>query len=119
MPSTACWSWDARAMSALPDRKRAWGHCNYAPDPCTTLTQDTGDFKTIVTNPDGSWTVHGVWELTDPASIPITTFAPVLSSATPPPAGSSTVGSPVPLYWDIHTTAFPSGEMRGQLVPTA
>ena len=28
MPSTACWSWDARTMSASPDPGRGWG---YAP----------------------------------------------------------------------------------------
>ena len=73
--------------------------------------QDTDDFMTTM-NADGSWTVHGVWEMTDlAASIPITNFAPVLSSAT--------VGSPVPLYWDVHTTMFPNGEIRGQLNPTA
>src|SRR3954454_19115172 len=37
MSSTACWSWDARTMSVLPDREWGWGHCGYAPDPCTTL----------------------------------------------------------------------------------
>jgi serralysin len=72
--------------------------------------QDTNDFKTIM-NADGSWTVQGVWELTDPASIPITNFAPVLSSAT--------VGSVVPLYWNVQTIAFPNGEIRGQLNPIA
>jgi len=72
--------------------------------------QDTDDFKTIM-NADGSWTAHGVWETTDFASIPITNFAPVLSSAP--------VGSSVPLYWDVHTTMFPNGELRGQLQATA
>src|SRR3954469_11168294 len=38
MSSTACWSWDARTMSVLPDREWGWGHCGYALDPCTTLT---------------------------------------------------------------------------------
>src|SRR3954447_21865369 len=37
MSSSACWSWDARTMSVLPDREWGWGHCGYAPDPCTTL----------------------------------------------------------------------------------
>src|SRR4051794_30015194 len=40
MSSTACWSWDARTMSVLPDREWGWGHCGYAPDPCTTLKRD-------------------------------------------------------------------------------
>jgi serralysin len=68
--------------------------------------QDTDDFKTIM-NADGSWTVQGVWETTDPASTPITDFADVLSSAA--------AGSSVPLYWNVHTTMFPNGEIRGQL----
>jgi len=98
----------------------AFGQLNPPQDTGTQLnpTQDKGDFTTIIMNPDGSWEVKGVWDLTDPASIPITNFAPVLSSATPPPAGSSTVGSPVPLYWNVSTITFPDGEIRGQLVPT-
>jgi serralysin len=68
--------------------------------------QDTDDFKTIM-NDDGSWTVHGVWDTTDPANTPITDFADVLSSAA--------AGSSVPLYWNVHTTMFPNGEIRGQL----
>jgi len=68
--------------------------------------QDTNDFTTIM-NDDGSWTVHGVWDTTDLASTPITDFADVLSSAA--------VGSSVPLYWNVHTTMFPNGEIRGQL----
>jgi serralysin len=72
--------------------------------------QDNNNFQTIM-NPDGSWAVHGVWDATDPASIPITNFAATLSSAT--------VGSHVPLYWDVQTITFPNGEIRGQLNPTA
>jgi len=71
--------------------------------------QDADDFKTIM-NADGSWTVHGVWEKTDPASISITDLAPVLSSAP--------VGSSLPLYWDVHTTMFPNGAARWQLHTT-
>src|SRR3954467_13410716 len=37
MRSTACWSWDARAMSASPEPGRGWGHCVHTPDRCTTL----------------------------------------------------------------------------------
>ena len=69
--------------------------------------QDTNDLQVLL-NDDGSWTISGVWDTTDPASIPITNFATVLDS-TP-------VGSDAPLYWNVHTTAFQEGEIRGQLV---
>src|SRR3954453_19493104 len=39
MLSTACWSWDARTMSASPDPGRGWGLCAHLPDPCTTATR--------------------------------------------------------------------------------
>jgi serralysin len=64
-----------------------------------------------VLNADHSWTVSGVWELTDPANRPITDFATVL--------GSATVGMDVPLYFNVHTTQFQAGEIRGQLVAIA
>src|SRR3954468_21214978 len=37
MRSTACWSWDARAMSASPEPGREWGDCVHTPDRCTML----------------------------------------------------------------------------------
>src|SRR3954454_19202038 len=36
MRSTACWSSDARTMSALDEPRRGWGNCVHLPDPCTT-----------------------------------------------------------------------------------
>src|SRR6476620_10798730 len=36
MRSTACWSWDARVMSASLDPERDRGCCAHVPDPCTT-----------------------------------------------------------------------------------
>jgi len=66
------------------------------------------DDLTIVHNADGSWTVSGIWEPSDPANVPIGTFAAQLNAAQP--------GEDVPLYWNVHTTAFPAGEIRGQLV---
>jgi serralysin len=72
--------------------------------------QDDDDLA-IVLNPDGSWTVSGVWETTDPANVSITEFADAL--------GSAAVGSEVPLYFNVHTTAFPGGEIRGQLIAIA
>jgi len=39
MPSTACWSSDARFPSAPPDHKRGGGNCARTPGPCNTATQ--------------------------------------------------------------------------------
>jgi serralysin len=72
--------------------------------------QDNDDLS-IVLNKDGSWTVSGVWERSDPANSSITNFETVL--------GSAAVGSEVPLYFNVHTTEFPGGEIRGQLVAIA
>ena len=65
----------------------------------------------IVLNADGSWTVTGDWETTDPAITSITAFASTLANAT--------VGSDVPLYANIHTVTNGGGEIRGQLVAIA
>jgi Ca2+-binding RTX toxin-like protein len=59
-------------------------------------------------NADGSWTVRGIWETTDPAAQPITNFAATLTAAL--------VGEDVPLYFNLHSVPFPSGEIRGQWV---
>jgi serralysin len=69
--------------------------------------QDEDDLS-IVLNEDGSWTVRGVWEATDPANVSITEFAGALDAAS--------VGSEVPLYSNIHTTTFPGGEIRAQWI---
>ena len=67
--------------------------------------QDADDLG-IVLNDDGSWTVNGVWEATDPANVPITDFAETLDLAF--------AGLEVPLYSNVHTTTFPGGEIRAQ-----
>ncbi len=69
--------------------------------------QDADDLV-VAPNADGSWTVSGVWEATDPANVPIATFADALSAAVG--------GEEVPLYFNVHTRAFPAGEIRGQWV---
>ncbi len=38
MPSTACWSWDARSPSASPDFQQGWGSCAHTSAPCNTAT---------------------------------------------------------------------------------
>lgn len=67
--------------------------------------QDEDDLE-IVLNDDGSWTVSGVWETTDPANASITNFAGALDAAF--------AGLDVPLYSNVHTTTFPGGELRAQ-----
>ncbi len=57
---------------------------------------------------DGTWIVSGAWDPGDPAVVPITAFADALSAA-----GS---GEDVALYFNVHTRAFPAGEIRGQWV---
>ena len=69
------------------------------------------DDLNIVLNDDGSWTVSGRWETTDPANVSIENFADEL--------GSAPVGSEVPLYFNVHTAQFPAGEVRGQLIAIA
>ncbi len=67
--------------------------------------QDADDLS-IVPNDDGSWTVSGVWEPTDPANASIEAFAEDLDLAF--------AGLEVPLYFNVHTTTFPGGEIRAQ-----
>ena len=55
MRSTACWSWDARSLSASPDPERGWGKCARTPDPCNTppcADPDAGNLEAQVPQPD-------------------------------------------------------------------
>ncbi|MDR7039758.1 hypothetical protein J2X36_004536 [Methylobacterium sp. BE186] len=72
--------------------------------------QDIDDLA-VVLNADGSWTVSGRWERTDPANVSIANFASTL--------GAAAVGTEVPLYFNVHTAQFPGGAIRGQLVTIA
>ena len=72
--------------------------------------QDDDDLN-IALNEDGSWTVSGRWETTDPANVSIADFADEL--------GSAPVGSEVPIYFNVHTNEFMGGEIRGQLIAIA
>ncbi|MBX9699813.1 MAG: CHRD domain-containing protein [Acetobacteraceae bacterium] len=69
--------------------------------------QDSDD-RSITLNADGSWTIRGVWEATDPANQPIGNFAAALTAAI--------VGADVGLYFNVHSQQFAPGEIRGQWV---
>lgn len=73
-------------------------------------TQDTDDLIGFI-NPDGSTTISGIWEQTDPANQPLVNFSPALL-ATPP-------GGETNLYLNIHTKAFPGGEIRAQVAASS
>ncbi|XSC43773.1 CHRD domain-containing protein [Bradyrhizobium sp. RDT10] len=66
--------------------------------------QDEDDLN-IALNTDGSWTVSGRWETTDPASVSTTNFADEL--------GSAPVGSEVPIYFNVHTNQFMGARSGG------
>lgn len=68
--------------------------------------QDADDFR-IVENPDGSVTLSGVWEQTDNTASPLSQFVSAIRNVEP--------GQDLGLYWNVHTTANPGGEIRGQL----
>ena len=71
--------------------------------------QDDDDV-TFTLNDDGSTTISGIGEETDPANEPLSDFVEALRAAEP--------GEELPLYWNIHTVEFPMGEIRAQLQVT-
>jgi len=69
--------------------------------------QDADDI-TFSVNADGSTTIRGVWDESDPASIALSQFASELQSTAP--------GADIPLYWNVHTNDFRGGAIRGQFL---
>jgi hypothetical protein len=61
-----------------------------------------------ILNPDNSTTFTGSWTALDGNPVGnINTYGPSLLAA---PIGD------VPFYWNVHTAAYPAGEIRGQIV---
>ena len=81
-----------------------------------TPAHDNDDLA-IELNGDGSWSVSGRWETTDP--VPITNFSAVLGDTFANVLDSTAVGSDAPLYFNVHSVQFPGGAIRGQLVAIA
>lgn len=71
---------------------------------------DDKDDQIAAINPDGTTTITGIWEQTDTAKQPLSTFANQLKSAGP--------GADTTLYFNVHSNAFPGGEIRGQIAAT-
>jgi Ca2+-binding RTX toxin-like protein len=75
------------------------------------------DDRAFILNTDGSWSVSGRWETTDP--VPITNFSPILGDTFANVMGSAMAGDEIPLYFNVHSVQFPGGVIRGQLVAIA
>jgi len=78
---------------------------------------DNDDLE-IELNADGSWSVSGRWETTD-LGAPIDGVSAVLGVTFASVFDSATVGTEIPIYFNVHTVQFPTGEIRGQLVAIA
>lgn len=73
--------------------------------------QDFNNNVSIAVNGDGTTTIQGSWDITDGSPVGnILSFVNVLKNT---PANQD-----VPLYFNIHTVADPSGVIRGQIVAT-
>lgn len=70
--------------------------------------QDNDDLR-ISRNEDGSVTLQGIWETSDPALMPLSDFVNTIRD--------SASGEDIPLYWNIHTVGSPAGAIRGQWQP--
>ena len=64
----------------------------------------------VTLNDDGSVTLNGIWEETDPSSTPLRDFVAEIRAAEE--------GEDLDLYYNVHTEEFPAGAIRGQLVVT-
>ena len=82
-----------------------FGQIGPAQDPDLQILLEPAD---VTQNGDDSWTISGDWTPSDPANVSITSFAAALTAAR--------AGEEVPLYFNVHTTTWPGGEIRGQLV---
>ncbi|MEM8778970.1 MAG: CHRD domain-containing protein [Cyanobacteria bacterium P01_G01_bin.49] len=72
--------------------------------------QDLDDLNTTFNPDDESTTVSGIWDLGDPASVPLSTFVPGLLATAP--------GEDTALYLNLHSANDPGGIIRGQIIAT-
>lgn len=84
--------------------ERAFGIVGVSPD----------DDLMFQANPDGSTTISGIWEESDLAGVPLSTFLPEIQSAGTTTAETGTV-QVSDLYLNINTVGHPEGAIRGQI----